>query len=206
MFPAGKNAQTPEAGFTMWITTLVPPPGSAPPPSMCGTTSSGSHSGISSRVPCSTSAKDSSTRWEGRDLPRGRGASQHYRKCSFAYSALTCLVSREIVSDPGDFTHHSEIPQTSVFRTYKLNVQPLCLRIQYIWSWIHHLSSNTGFLSWLLQSKSIYSDLNLKVSCDLYHTSPLQIRATTQILLFLFFFRSLLSDRFSRIEGPLKFI
>ena len=62
MFPAGRNARTPEAGFPMWTTTLGPLPGSAPQQSMCGTTSSGSRSGISSRAPCSTSAKDSSTR------------------------------------------------------------------------------------------------------------------------------------------------
>lgn len=62
MIPAGRNAQTPEAGSTMWITTLGPPPGSAPLRSMCGTMSSGSRSGINSRAPCSTSAKDSFTR------------------------------------------------------------------------------------------------------------------------------------------------
>lgn len=62
MFPAGRNAQTPEAGFTTWITILGLPPGSAPQPSMCATMSSGSPSGISSRALCSTSAKDSSTR------------------------------------------------------------------------------------------------------------------------------------------------
>lgn len=47
----------------MWITTPGPPRGSGPQPSQCATTSSGRVSAISCRVPCTSSANVSSTRY-----------------------------------------------------------------------------------------------------------------------------------------------
>ena len=73
MFSAGRNAQTPAAGSTMWTTTPGPPHGSAPQLSTCGTTSSGSPNATSSRAPCSTSAKGSSTRWDAGAGRRAEG-------------------------------------------------------------------------------------------------------------------------------------
>lgn len=196
MFPAGRNAQTPEADFTTWITTLGPPPGSGPQPSMCAAMSSGSHSGISSRAPCSTSAKDSSTRWEGRN-------------CSFAWSPLTCWVSKENVSAltlrfySTQWNSSNSCVSNLVTRcSASVSKDSMCLKLKSP-SFFQH-----GISLLALPSKSIYPALEPgQLWLLLYLT--FQIKATTKILLFpllLCFFRSLLSDRYSRMKGPLKFI
>lgn len=61
--PAGRKEWTSGAGTTTWTTTPEPPHGRGPQPSLCATTSSGRASGASCRVPCTSSASASSTRY-----------------------------------------------------------------------------------------------------------------------------------------------
>lgn len=172
MFAAGRNAQTPEAGSTTWTTTLGPPPGSAPRPSTCGAMSSGSPSATSSRAPCSTSAKDSSTRWAAGGQPRGRGASQrprtfsvdlfgeqgkwwlemsvlwHWRFYSSQWNSSNSSVSNLVTQcPPSVFLDSVHVSETE----------------------FPHLSSRTGFLFWSLHPSPFTQTWDLKIAV----TSPI---------------------------------